>query len=212
MNIYKCGVTPKLAQMIIKLSHGKCLDAGCGDGRYFEYFNTPDLTGVDITQMHLDAAVENSCGGVVKLLKSDVSRLPFEDNSFDFVLCADVLVYMKTEEEKNRVYAELERICKKGGVILISLANGDFILEDFRKFLFVDHKAPQELLETLDYPVNSWTYSKVDEITKRGYKVYGCMGHVSYENIKPRALVEFVDRVADLHPRLGGTLLGVKKK
>ena len=52
----------------------------------------------------------------MKLLRMDATRLDFPDNTFDRVLAA---YFVSTVPEPRKVVAEMQRVCKPGGVILI---------------------------------------------------------------------------------------------
>lgn len=86
---------------------GRTLDVGC-DTRRIERLNPGlDYVGIDV-------------GGdpTIKINLEEVPRLPFEDGSFDTVICTDVLEHL---EHLHRVFDELVRVCR--GHMIISLPN-----------------------------------------------------------------------------------------
>ncbi len=97
---------------------GKVLDAGCGIGRLGEYIE--GMIGVDCNEEHLNQ-VKNK---YKKVIKSDLSKLPFKDNEFDTIYCMEVLEYTKNSEQ---IFYELERITKRGGRIIIAVPNANWI-------------------------------------------------------------------------------------
>jgi len=56
--------------------------------------------------------------GKVKLRKVDITKIPFEDNSFDVVLCNHVLEHVPNDIQ---AMAEMYRVMKKGGWGIISV-------------------------------------------------------------------------------------------
>jgi ubiquinone/menaquinone biosynthesis C-methylase UbiE len=76
----------------------------------------------------LEQARVNNPGSEIQ--QADVESLPFEDGSFDFVLCVEVLRYLPDPEPCIR---EMARVLKPGGVCLATAAptlnlNGYFLV------------------------------------------------------------------------------------
>jgi SAM-dependent methyltransferase len=89
----------------------RVLDAGCGEGILVEeYAGRLEICGVDAN--YSSAHVTNG----------SVTRLPFADASFDRALCLDVLEHLSFEEQP-RAYAELHRVLRGGGELLVSVPN-----------------------------------------------------------------------------------------
>jgi SAM-dependent methyltransferase len=89
----------------------RVLDAGCGEGILVEeYAGRLEICGVDPN--YSSAHVTNG----------SVTRLPFADASFDRALCLDVLEHLSFEEQP-RAYAELHRVLRGGGELLVSVPN-----------------------------------------------------------------------------------------
>ena len=82
--------------------HGKVLDVGCGTQPYRNLFPGTEWVGLDIRP--------------IADVTADMSDMPFDDESFDTVFCIDSLNFCP---DPLKVMAELVRVCKPGGVILI---------------------------------------------------------------------------------------------
>lgn len=100
------------------------LDAGCGSGRHTlallrEGF---EVRSLDSSQTALDIASELTApyGNNVKYELGNLACLPFEDASFDAVLCWGVLHYLSGEEFSQSIN-ELYRVLKPGGFIGLTL-------------------------------------------------------------------------------------------
>lgn len=91
---------------------GKILDAGCGEGVLVEKYAQQgwDITGVD----------KNYASRYVQ--EGSLTALPFADNTFDTVLCLDVLEHLYYNEQKQALN-EIHRVLKPGGTILFSCPN-----------------------------------------------------------------------------------------
>lgn len=106
------------------------LDLGSGNGRHtFEALrrgarviaaDLDDASLKDVAALASAMELEGltgpgaSCGCTV----ADARRLPFADGSFDRVIACEVLEHI-TEDE--RAMAEIERVCKPGGSIVVSV-------------------------------------------------------------------------------------------
>ena len=96
---------------------GDILDVGCGTGlllkRIIERRGTDanSYTGVDI---HVDEDTRSAIPNV-RFEEAMVERLPFDDNSFDTVICTHVLEHIL---DIRQAVAELRRVCR-GKIIIV---------------------------------------------------------------------------------------------
>lgn len=91
----------------------KILDAGCGPGASLIYLSQfGEVTGVDISEEALRFAKKRG-----KVKKGDIANLPFEEETFDVVVCLDVL-YHKWVNVKKAI-SEMKRVLKKSGILFI---------------------------------------------------------------------------------------------
>ncbi len=93
------------------------LDVGCGHGKLSESFTAKHaVVGVDIMPHGLPVARTRG----LTVFQGDASALPFADDQFDVVLCAEVLQNLP---DVTGVLRELARVCRPGGRILVSTLN-----------------------------------------------------------------------------------------
>ncbi len=96
-----------------KLPKGaRILDAGCGQGLLVEYLHK---RGYDVTG--IDAFYGNN---LVK--KADIMKSGFKDESFDVILCLDVIEHFPFHEQEALI-KELSRLLSKRGKIIWSIPN-----------------------------------------------------------------------------------------
>ncbi len=100
----------------------RVLDAGCGTGYGTELLaeaGAKTVTGVDLAEDVLDA-VRPRMPDNVSLEAADLHDLPFEDDSFDLIVCFEVLEHLERPEDG---IDELTRVLADGGVLAISSPN-----------------------------------------------------------------------------------------
>ena len=97
--------------LVISLRCTSVLEIGCGTGIDLRLFPDDFVTnGVDITQYALDIASKKQPSAVFKL--GDITQLPFEDNSIDFVFTHGLLNYLDDETVAKGV-SEMFRVSSK---------------------------------------------------------------------------------------------------
>ncbi len=97
------------------------LDAGCGLGygtRLLAEQDPSRVVGVDVSADALERATDEG----IETVRADVRDLPFEADTFDVVVCFEVIEHVEGPE---RVVSELERVLRPGGILLISSPNRD---------------------------------------------------------------------------------------
>jgi len=88
------------------------LDVGCGLARRLQGTTATNAVGVDLVPRMLQhATVQVPCAA------ADVRALPFADASFDMVWCRLVIGHLA---ELDVAYAELTRVCRRGGTVLVT--------------------------------------------------------------------------------------------
>jgi ubiquinone/menaquinone biosynthesis C-methylase UbiE len=120
------------------------LDLGCGAGLLALLKRKGiTLTGVDLSNECARAARRN---GYDATFRAELSQLPFDDASFDYVVSLDVLGHV-TSEEKDAVLAEVKRVLRPGGVTMhgiectdpgVQKSYGEMSEAELRRFIEVD--------------------------------------------------------------------------
>lgn len=101
----------------------KILDAGCGIGLYgLELASKRDcfVLGIDLSNDKINNAEKIRKSLKIKDIefkKGDLTNLSVSDNSFDVIICSDVLEHIPNDE---KAIAELIRVLKKEGRLLLT--------------------------------------------------------------------------------------------
>jgi SAM-dependent methyltransferase len=146
--------------------HGPTLDIGAAESEYLDRLPTGSV-GIDIRP----AAVATTLPYVI----ANAVALPFPDQSFDHVLCLSTFEHLGRAHEAygttdevgipEQVFAEMRRVVKKGGTLLITVPYGK--QQDLGWLVTYDAQLLQETFGTPDevtyYALPSW--SEVDPAT-----------------------------------------------
>lgn len=100
---------------------GRVLEIGVGTGLSLHHYGPHlDVTGIDVSPDMLDKArrkvAEKGLGHVTRISEMDARELGFPDDHFDTVVAMYVISVVP---EPEKVMAEMARVCKPGGEVLI---------------------------------------------------------------------------------------------
>jgi len=94
------------------------LDVGCGNGKNMKYFNDKcSIVGIDksenLTSICQSRGLNVAC--------ADVGNIPYEDNSFDYIISIAVIHHLDSEEKRVEAMNEMRRVLKPGGHALVTV-------------------------------------------------------------------------------------------
>jgi ubiquinone/menaquinone biosynthesis C-methylase UbiE len=108
------AIAPEIAQA------RDVLDVGCGNGAFLVPFTGAPgprtVTGVDLTLEMLQVA-RSRIGAKCRVLRADISRLPFKPASFDLIFGSHVLQFI-ADAELEGVVAGFARCVQPGGMLI----------------------------------------------------------------------------------------------
>lgn len=102
----------------------RVLEVGCGAGHILERIPRGSLTGVDISPVQIERS-KKRLGTRAELLIAKGESLPFEDESFDRIICTEVFEHVL---EPELILREMKRVLKMNGIISLSIPNEKLII------------------------------------------------------------------------------------
>jgi 2-polyprenyl-6-hydroxyphenyl methylase/3-demethylubiquinone-9 3-methyltransferase len=106
------------------VSGRKVLDVGCGGGYLCEEFAKTglDVTGIDLSRNTLRAATAHAVQNrlLINYQEGRAENIPFNDSSFDYVSCCDVLEHV---DDINKTISEVSRVLKPDGLFFYDTIN-----------------------------------------------------------------------------------------
>lgn len=111
---------------------GKALDMGCGDGFWSDELKKKKWNVVSVD------GFDGRYPGMIKVNAEE--RLPFNDNEFDLVWMSEVLEHI---QNAAGVVAEMRRILKPGGKIVLTTPNSSFWIYDILNWFGLSPKQVQ---------------------------------------------------------------------
>ena len=156
----------------------RVLEVGFGSGRMITRLAGElgcECFGVDVDKGAFDALsfFSKYHGARVEAVLGSGFSLPFRDNSFDVVYSEGVIEHFP-EEESEEMVREHVRVCREGGVVIVSVPNRLAIFHSLtkmllgEKFMFYPERSlsPSELVGVL-------TKAGLSDLKRDGY-AFGC--------------------------------------
>lgn len=171
---------------ILKWQGLKVLDVGCGGGFSCEFMAKKGTItyGIDSSKKCIEAAQRHSYENSLDInYKIGVAeKLPYQDNTFDVVICVDVLEHVS---DYCQVVSEIYRVLKPAGLFLYDTINRNF------QSRFVMIYLMENLLELIPLGIHDWhkfirpeelkelmlSFDFV-EIEMKGFDLFGEVGYV----------------------------------
>lgn len=113
---------------IVEQKPKKILDIGCGRGFYVvmcsKLLPTSEIHGIDPNPEYISKTTKiTETYKNIKIKKGSVYSIPFEDNTFDAIICSEVMEHL--DDEKSAL-SEIKRVLKKSGQLYITVPSSKF--------------------------------------------------------------------------------------
>lgn len=107
-----------LRKYLPQLTYNTILDAGCGTGGALLFLRKfGKVRGVDISPLAISYCKKR---GLKNVKECSIEKLPFRDNTFDFLTCFDVICQQEVKND-TRALAEFYRVLKPGGLLFLRI-------------------------------------------------------------------------------------------
>ncbi len=93
---------------------GRLLDVGAGEAPWRDLMNS----AVDYVAVDIDSSPEFGMQRQQEIQYYDGKRLPFADNSFDFILCTEVIEHV---QKPDAFLDDLNRVLRHGGTLILTV-------------------------------------------------------------------------------------------
>ena len=161
---------PATTSLIPDVEGERILDAGCGSGVYTEWLleRGAEVVGVDVSREMLDHAVEN-VGDRAELHRADLAEpLDFADDSFDGVVSALALGYVR---DWRPTFSEFARVLKPGGFVVFTTTHpaDEIPLDDDENYYEVERKVKEW---AVDVPYYRRPFSEmINPLLETGFRI-----------------------------------------
>ncbi len=109
----------EIIQGIVQSKRSRILDVGCGEGITLQSFcSAHDCYGIDVSEVQLAKARDKG----IKTWRLDMERerFPFEDGSFDVVICSETIEHLL---DIDNLFGEINRVLRRGGFFVLTFPN-----------------------------------------------------------------------------------------
>jgi ubiquinone/menaquinone biosynthesis C-methylase UbiE len=104
------GLEPPIRTLIDRYKPKRILDVACGRGEWFYQRPLAEWVGIDIWLPYLQALALEERN--IEHVRGIVTHLPFQQRSFDLVLCIEILEHL-TAQDGLRMFDEAKRVARK---------------------------------------------------------------------------------------------------
>lgn len=112
-------------------SSAAVLEVGCGNGKnLLEISHVSNKQGCDMSLYFVEMVQRSG----IECCHANILNLPYQHNTFDYVLCIAVLHHLSTENRRKQGLSELIRVTNPGGFIFIQVWAFEQPEESRRKF------------------------------------------------------------------------------
>jgi ubiquinone/menaquinone biosynthesis C-methylase UbiE len=124
-SLFYKGMEDRLIDFLNFSTNKKVLDVGCGTGFLCEFIVNQhpslalDITGIDLQHELLEQAIQRAESDQlsIKYIQGDAHKLPFRDNTFDYLVSHTLIKWVDNPRE---IVQEMNRVLKPGGRIFIA--------------------------------------------------------------------------------------------
>ena len=99
-------------------------EVGSGYGHVLAMFRQAKLTAIDVSDIYLDRARQTLAGYDARFVKGEVDKLDLQPESFDRIICTEVLEHTV---DPDAILAAIARLLRRDGIAAITVPNDPLI-------------------------------------------------------------------------------------
>lgn len=162
------------------VENGKLLDVGCGSGRYLATMRSLDwdVQGVELSEDGLKVCLASG----LPVHHGDLKSASFSDDSFDVITVRHVIEHIR---EPHPFMAELARILKPGGKLIIVTPNSDALGRDYLGANWYANDVPRHLI--------LFSRDNLDQLASK----YGLHSYKTWFETTPKIILNSLDYVTN---------------
>jgi uncharacterized protein YbaR (Trm112 family) len=197
---YGTCVTKAVANRVRELRGDWSLDIGCGRGAY-RPFLPGKYVGVDIVRPFLIGARDRYPDGT--FIAADARRLPFKAGAFDIVVASQVIEHIDLHDLSPTLQAFRQ---VSSHTVIVDTPNETRFFRLLRRFVYGQDAAG---MHNKGSPLAHHAVITTELLRQHGFKVEGCIGHVTRARFDAPYFWDAYDAVARRIPVIGGNLIGI---
>ena len=128
-------------------SNTKLLEIGCGNGKNMLYRSDIVAVGIDISEEQISICKSKN----LDVEKANMTMLPFNDNSFDNIICIATYHHLDNNDDRKKALQEMYRVLKPNGKVLLTVWAMEQDEKSKRRFTDSDSMVSWKLGNSIHY-------------------------------------------------------------
>ncbi|MBI1826547.1 MAG: class I SAM-dependent methyltransferase [Planctomycetes bacterium] len=154
----------------------RVLEVGCGGGHILKMFPQAELTGVDVSGRMLEKSRRNLSGFRVNLLQGELEEVRLPAESFDVIVCSEVLEHVVDPDEMLR---SMRRLLRPTGRAIITIPN-DHLIESLKRTIVQTGLSHLPMFRRIswggdEFHLHRWTLAEASELISREFAIHRCV-------------------------------------
>ncbi|OQY43091.1 MAG: hypothetical protein B6242_15430 [Anaerolineaceae bacterium 4572_78] len=115
-----------ILQLLNMKPNDMVLEVGCGTGNVIEKIPSHFLYGIDLSTLLLKKAMYRFADNSISLAQGNAEKLPFTGQSFDKIVCTEVIEHVINPKQ---ILHEIARLAMPHAVIVVTIPNEKLIIQ-----------------------------------------------------------------------------------
>jgi ubiquinone/menaquinone biosynthesis C-methylase UbiE len=138
-HLVRAKTISSIVNRLIQNENTTILDVGCGTGLITSRIRGGEITALDMNRWNLERAKMHTAREKVTFVPGDAEALPCSSNSFDIVICTEVLEHLL---RPDLALKEINRVLKPGSFFVGSVPTKSIIWK-YRKYISTSSPAAE---------------------------------------------------------------------